>query len=76
MARRRKISDKEGFGKVPKLDPGDEVPRTGKFRLDEGVRIKPYRRYGSSRFRAHPEKAPRLGKIRGIRTGVRRRRYR
>lgn len=26
---------------LPKLEPGDKVPRTGLFRLDDGVRIKP-----------------------------------
>ena len=70
MARRRRLSEREIEGKlpkgpsigVPKLQPGDRVPRTGQFRLDEGVRVKPTHR--ASHFKS--QKTPRFKKIRPL----------
>jgi hypothetical protein len=73
VARRRK----DLFDEFPKLEPGDKVPRTGKFRLDGGVRVEPIHRYKSKLYRAHPEKPRSMTKRkRKISFGVRRRRRR
>lgn len=67
MARRRRLSERELEGKwpkgpnigIPKLEPGDKVPRTGHYRLDSGVRVKPAHRYSAA-------KTPRFKKIRPL----------
>ena len=38
--RRGRMKD-EPVGKAPKLFPGDRVPKTGYYRLDEGIHVKP-----------------------------------
>lgn len=42
MARHR--LSKQQREHLPKLEPGDKVPHTGLYRLDDGVRIKPTRK--------------------------------
>lgn len=61
MARRR-FSTKSEREHLPKLESGDEVPRTGHYRLDEGVRVKPVRSRGS-RIKGSKPKPYRLKKI-------------
>jgi len=45
---------------LPKLEPGDQVPKTGKYRLEEGVRVKPVR---GKQPRATKAKSGRLKKV-------------
>jgi len=47
---------------LPKLEPGDKVPRTGLYRLDDGVRIKPTRK-SKNQTR---QKTRKLKKIKGF----------
>jgi hypothetical protein len=48
---------------LPKLQPGDKVPKTGLYRLDDGVRIKPVR--SKNRKSAKMRKIKTLGRSRG-----------
>jgi ribosomal protein L19 len=57
---RRKISKQEREH-LPKLEPGDKVPHTGLYRLDDGVRIKPVKK-----SKNRTQKTAKLKRIRGF----------
>lgn len=46
---------------LPRLLPGDEVPRTGKYWLEGGTRVKP-----KKKMRATRSRSSRMKKIRGF----------
>jgi hypothetical protein len=57
---RRKLSKQEREH-LPKLEPGDKVPHTGVFRLDDGVRIKPVHK-----SKSRTKKSPKMKRIKAF----------
>ncbi len=52
---------KQTHESLPKLEPGDKVPKTGLYRLNDGVRIRPVKK--------SKNRTAKLKKVRGLGRG-------